>query len=145
MLIFIIQILLSIAGLTISLYFALVYYGRMRADPFFIPQFCRLEEKSCKTILGTPQARLFRVPNFVPGMLYYFIVLVVGILGVLGTPLNNTFFWGLIGASCLTVFVGIYLSYSLLAIIRIPCPLCFTGHGINIILCGMFLYQKFSV
>ena len=38
---------------------------------------------------------------------------------------------GLIVVAWFTVALGLFLAYALFFIIRIPCPLCLTGHAIN--------------
>ena len=119
-------LILSFVGLWISAYFTGVYYKWFRPDVFWIPQVCQLKESSCMMILDTPRAKLFRVPNSVFGIgLYIYLIL-------------NSFahFSSVVALILLALAVirSIYLAYSLIFVTKVPCPLCFTGHIINIIL-----------
>ena len=116
---------LSALGLWISIYFTGVYYRWFKPDVFWIPQVCRLKEESCMTVLGTPRAKLFGVPNSAFGIgLYLYLIL-------------DLFFFPPVAAFVLLIFAvlrSVYLAYSLLFITKIPCPLCFTTHAVNVIL-----------
>ena len=85
-------------------------------------------EKTCATIVFTPRARLFGVPNSLLGQVYY-VALLAGLWG--GFLFSRPAFFLYLSASLLTVLVGVFLSYSLLFITRVPCTLCFTSHAIN--------------
>lgn len=119
---------LAAIGLYIAAYFTLVYYGVISANTKLMPRVCRLEERTCQTVLGTKYARVFGLPNSLLGVVYYSIVIVflandraTGPVGV-----------AVIVAAWFTVALGFFLIYSLFFIIRIPCPLCLAGHAINL-------------
>ena len=71
---------LSVLGLTLSLYFTLAYYGRLRA-PALPAALCQVKERSCLGILNTPYARLAGVPNGLVGIGFY--LLTVSVAGFL--------------------------------------------------------------
>ena len=48
----------------------------------------------------------------------------------------------LLGASGVTVLLGLYLTYSLLFVTRVNCVLCFTSHAINVVLFVMLLWRQ---
>lgn len=121
---------LAAVGFYIAAYFTLVYYGLIAADTRLMPQVCRLEDRTCKTVLTTRYARLFGVPNSLLGVLYYLTVIVL----MLGGWTSGAIGLALIVAAWFTVAVGLVLIYSLFFIIRIPCPLCLAGHTINLAL-----------
>ena len=121
-------------GLWISAYFTAVSYHWVPPDVKWIPQFCQLKEKTCQLVVHTPRAKLFGVPNSVFGIILYPYL----ILFFLGVPLP---WWVAFVGTGLAVVRSIYLAYSLLFITRIPCPLCFTTHAINIFL---FIYLATS-
>ncbi len=123
-------IALAAMGLYIAAYFTLVYYGLMSANTRLMPKVCRLEERTCQTVLGTKYARVFGVPNSLLGVLYYLTVIAILLAGWTVAPLTEA----LIAVAWFTVVLGLYLAYSLFFIIRIPCPLCLTGHAINLAL-----------
>lgn len=129
---------LSVVGLTISTYFTAVAYRWIRADEKWIPAFCRMEEQTCASIVFTPQARVFGLPNSVLGQIFY-VAIIVGVpLGLVAHPL----WWRVyLLASLVTVGLGIYLSYDLLFVTRVPCKLCFTSHGINAIIFVLLLVR----
>src|SRR5262245_38259201 len=105
---------LAIAGLYISLYFTLVYYGILRAENSFVPAFCSLKEETCRSVLNTRFARVFGVPNSLLGVIYYVAILVLLFAQLLFVPL---FLNSLLVAAWLAVALGIYLAYSLFFII----------------------------
>jgi uncharacterized membrane protein len=123
-------IALATAGLYIAAYFTLVFYGYLNANTRVMPSVCRLEERTCQTVLGTKYAKVFGVPNSLLGVLYYLIVIAVLLTGWAPHALAL----GLILVAWFTVALGLYLIYALFYIIRIPCPLCLTGHTINLAL-----------
>ena len=123
-------VVLAAIGLYIAGYFTLVYYGLLAANTKLMPSVCQLEERSCKTVLGTRYARIFGVPNSLLGVLYYLIVITVVLWGYAAPPVSVA----LIAVAWFTVALGIVLAYALFFIIRIPCPLCLTGHAINLTL-----------
>ena len=69
------------------------------------------------------------VPNSVLGVVFYTAVLVGAPLGLLDRPPVGLLF---LGASAATVALTLYLSYLLLLVVKAPCKLCFTSHGINL-------------
>ncbi|MEK6321805.1 MAG: vitamin K epoxide reductase family protein [Acidobacteriota bacterium] len=123
-------VVLTAIGLYIAAYFTLVYYGLLGANTKLMPSVCRLEEHSCKTVLGTKYARVFGVPNSLLGVLYYLIVISVLLGGWTAVPVSTA----LIAVAWYTVALGVVLAYALFFIIKIPCPLCLTGHTINLTL-----------
>ncbi len=123
-------IALAAIGLYIAAYFTLVYYGLISANTKLMPSVCRLEERTCQTVLGTKYARVFGVPNSLLGVLYYLSVIAILLAGWTVAPITGA----LIAVAWFTVVLGVYLAYSLFFIIKIPCPLCLTGHAINLAL-----------
>ena len=120
-------LLLSVLGLWISVYFTGVSYKWFPPNVKWIPQVCQLKESSCQLVIHTPRAKLFGVPNSVFGIgLYAYLILFF-----LGLPLP----W-LLGfmATGLAVIRSVYLAYSLIFVTKVPCPLCFTSHVINLTL-----------
>tara|TARA_B100001146_G_scaffold116953_1_gene102978 strand:- start:407 stop:826 length:420 start_codon:yes stop_codon:yes gene_type:complete len=133
-------IFLSVIGLMISAYFTAVAYRWVQPDVRWIPSFCRMDERTCASIVFTPQARVFAVPNSVLGQLFY-VALIAGTFfnWITAPELIATIY---VAASTATVILGIYLSYALLFINRVACPLCFTSHGINLMI---FLILMFGL
>ena len=125
-------ILLSVVGLLISTYFTAVAYRWVRPDVRWVPAVCRMDEQTCASIVSTPQARQFFIPNSVLGQFYYVTILLGALFGWIDgpSPLPVSY----VVASALTVSMGVYLSYALLFVNRVACPLCFTSHGINVVI-----------
>ena len=132
-------LLLSLIGFLISLYFTLVYYRKIPANYFLVPQVCRMEEGACQAVLSTRDARVFGVPNFVLGLGYYSLILFIVLIKGFGVDpiLFKVFLW----VSILVVLFSVYLSYSLLFKIKTACPLCFISHGINTLIALLFLFK----
>jgi len=79
---------------------------------------------------------MFGIPNFHLGILFYLGLLVLAFspdsLSGLGTVMKIV--------SGLTVVAGVFLSYSLLFVIKKNCILCFTAHSINLVLFLLLLF-----
>ena len=129
---------LSVVGFVISSYFTAVAYRWVHADEKRIPAFCRMGEQTCASIVFTPRARLLGPPNSLLGQIFYVGLLIGLTLGVLDDPTLSRAY---LGASLVTVALGVFLSYSLLFVTRVPCKLCFTSHGINFVIFGLLLLR----
>jgi uncharacterized membrane protein len=134
-------VVLALAGLILSFYFTFAYYGRVKKSRWVPEILCAREGSSCVTVVQTPYARVFRVPNSLLGIFYY--LAVIGwTLG--GTRVRNAAehvgslaVWSaslLIAASVLTVVLGFYLIFALRRRLHVDCPLCYTAHAINAVL-----------
>ena len=128
-------VVLPLVGLWISVYFTGVYYKWFPPHVAWIPRVCQLKEETCITVLGTPRAKLFGIPNSVFGIALYLYLLAAWIFPF---PQPLTLF-----LLAIALLRSIFLAYSLLFITKIPCPLCFTGHVINLILFLIALKRVF--
>ena len=128
---------LSSVGFLISLYFTFVYYRVISSNPRFLPRFCTLPEGSCRTILDAPQARLFGLPNSLLGLVYYGMLLFLVLNVWIAVPMASAK-WMFV-ASLVASAVGITLAEALIRTLKTTCVLCFTSHGINIMI-SMLLY-----
>jgi len=126
----------AFAGLSIALYFSLVYYGLIQADNRWIPSFCRMERGACMRILDTPEAKVLGVPNSVLGVLYYVAILLVPI-----TRFETLF----LIASIFSVGLGMYLVRALVVRLKVHCPLCYTAHGINLVIANLFIVRALQL
>lgn len=136
----ILLIVLASAGFLISLYFTGVYYGYLRSDVWWIPKFCRMEQGSCISILRTPEARIFGVPNFVLGLVFYGALF----FAVLGGR-HGFLFDLLIATAIFTVILAVYLIYALRVRLKTDCVLCYAAHGINTIIALMLIVMKYEI
>jgi len=118
--------ILSSLGLWISIYFTGVFYKWFQPNVFWIPQVCQLKEESCITVLGTPRAKLFGIPNSAFGICLY-----CYLIANLFIPFPYVLALVLL---LFAVLRSVYLAYSLIFVTKIPCPLCFTSHVINLVL-----------
>lgn len=132
----ILLVVLLATGLYISTYFTLIYYRKIRPDTRFVPSFCSLDEKTCQLVIFHPHARIFLVPNFVLGIVYYLLVLLLVVIDP-GSFLTGVMFY----ASWLTVLVAAFLIHSLFFVVKIVCPLCLAAHGINIIIAILLTFR----
>jgi uncharacterized membrane protein len=132
MLLRIVILAFSLAGLVIALYFTFAYYGRVKKSRWVPAILCAREGSSCVTVVETPYARVFGVPNSLLGVFYY--VALIGWVAA-GSMLQTAWLgWALIAASVVAVLLGCYLVYALRRILRMDCPLCYTAHAINAVL-----------
>lgn len=121
----------SILGFLISLYFTLVYYNVIPPDVRFVPSFCRLDEATCRFLMGTRNAKILGVRNFVLGVSYYAaLIIYVATNGFDKTiPLSV-----MMVISSFTVLLGMYLVYGLIAKLKTHCVLCYTSHACNMVI-----------
>jgi uncharacterized membrane protein len=84
------------------------------------------------SVVKTPRAHLFGVPNSLLGAIYY-PVMGIGVWLAHGTPLEVALFAVALGAALTSVL----LAYSLLFVTRRPCPYCWTSHVVNWALLGL--------
>ncbi len=127
---------LAVAGFAISTYFTAVAYRWIRPDAAWIPAVCRMGERTCASIVFTPRARVLGLPNSVLGQVFYAGLLVGTPLGLLDQPHLLALYRA---GSLVTVVLAVYLSYALLFVMRVPCPLCFVSHGINTVIFVLLL------
>ena len=118
----------SIPGLLIALYFVAVSYRIIPPDSAFLPRFCRMDDRSCASILHTPHARLLRIaPNALFGVVWYLVVLLLTFLSL------SPFAAGVLTAvAWLTVLMSAWLAWVLRVRMRTDCPLCYTSHLLNV-------------
>ncbi|HEV8131475.1 MAG TPA: vitamin K epoxide reductase family protein [Acidobacteriota bacterium] len=129
---------LALIGLSISTYFTAIAYGWMDPEARYIPKFCQMGKETCASIVFTPRARVFGVPNSLLGQLYY-LLLLAGILSgwLWQFPLVQV----MLAASLLTVLLGVYLTYSLLFWTKVSCKLCFTSHALNAVIFVLLVWN----
>jgi uncharacterized membrane protein len=134
---------LALVGLADSLYFTLAYYGRIRKARWIPEILCAREGSACVTVVQTPYARVFGVPNSLLGIVYYVLLIAAAMENwTFGFTLDFHFArivvpFGmaiLILISAGTILVGFYLIYALRRKLHIDCPLCYTTHAINVVI-----------
>src|SRR5271157_3984485 len=92
---------LSLAGLTDALYFTFAYYGRIEKARWVPEILCAREGSNCVTVVQTPYARVFGVPNSLLGIVYYLLL----ILWAVAEPRVSALGWALIATSSGTVIL----------------------------------------
>ncbi len=141
-------IVLALAGLGISAYFALAYYGRMKKSRWVPEILCARPGSSCVSVARTPYGRVFGVPNSLLGVLYY-LLLIAWALTDRSTDLSfrvgaADYVLGvgnlLLALSAVTVAFGFYLIYALRRVLHTACPLCYTAHAINAVLLVLLIW-----
>jgi uncharacterized membrane protein len=131
---------LALAGLADAFYFTFAYYGRIKKARWVPEILCARQGSNCVTVVQTPYARVFGVPNSLLGIVYYLVL----ILWVVAAPPLAAVRWALIAASAGTVMLGSYLIYSLRRKLYIDCPLCYAAHAINAVLFVLLVLAKHS-
>lgn len=117
------------AGLAIALYFSLVTFRVISGESPFIPRFCRMGKATCGRLLHHPDARVFGLPNCLLGTAYYLALIAFLIWGGTGrftVPVRV--------AAWSAVALGVYLSYSLIVRLGVPCRLCLAAHFVNLLI-----------
>ncbi len=127
--------ILSAAGLWLSIYFCGLYYRWFSPDVPWVPKVCRIGTGECASVVDTPRAKLFGIPNSVFGLgLYSYLILSLWFL-----PQEPA-----LALIVTAVLRSLYLAYSLLFVTRTPCVLCFASHLINLVLAGLVFLRYFS-
>lgn len=95
------------------------------------------------SVVQTPRAHLFGVPNSLLGTLYYPLIGIA--VWWVTTPLAMA---GILVLALFAAATSVVLAYSLLFVTRRECPYCMTSHGVNwallLILCWAFLPEILS-
>lgn len=133
---------IGLAGLLISILFCLTAWSTRTGRPYdeigkTILRFCRFGEGECRDILSTPDAKLFGVPNYYTGILFYAFVLAAVFLPGADEP--GMLLWALIGFTTVAVMIGAYLVFSLMFQLRMKCPLCYASHALNFLLLAILI------
>lgn len=137
----VLMLLLSLAGLIDALYFTFAYYGRVRKARWVPEILCAREGSSCVTVVQTPFARVFGVPNSLLGTFYYLFLMTWAVAR--GALAFSWLPWLLTAASVVTVILGFYLIYALRRKLHVDCPLCYTAHAINVALLILLISLNF--
>lgn len=120
-------IILSLVGLINATYFTLAFYGWIEASRLVPRPLCRTDESGCLSVIRTPYARIFGLPNSLLGMGFYLAVMA----GLPFMSAHSALRMALLAAGGLVFLVGIYLIYALRVRLRASCPLCYVAHGVN--------------
>ena len=138
-------LILSLAGLLDALYFTLAYYGRVRKAHWVPQALCAREGSNCAAVVRTLYARVFGVPNSLLGIAYYlaligWILAGGGRASAAGTAVwLHGAWWCLVAASGVAVVLGLYLIHALWRILRVHCLLCYAAHAINLALLALLI------
>jgi len=144
------MIVLSLAGVADALYFTFAYYGRVKRARW-VPEVLRAREgSSCLTVVQTPYGSVFGLPNSLPGIVYYLLLMAWAIgsqamamefrLGMQSYLITLGDL--LLAASAVTVALGFYLIFALRRILHTGCPLCYTAHAINLALLVLLIVAR---
>ena len=129
-------VVLSGIGLYIALYFTLVYYRLVDADTALVPSFCRMDEGTCQLVIRHPDAQLSGLPNSLLGIVFYILVLSVGI-GAGGELLFHFVRW----LAWAAILLAAYLMYSLFFRVKATCPLCLASHAISLTIALLLTFR----
>ena len=133
-------VVLSLIGLWNAFYFTFAYYGRVKKARWVPAILCAREGSNCVTVVQTPYARVFGLPNSLFGIIYYAVLILWTAVSALAPA---WFIWLLIAASAVTVVLGFYLVYALNVKLHTHCPLCYMGHAINAMLFVLLIFAGF--
>lgn len=140
---------LALAGLADALYFTFAYYGRVKKARWVPEALCAKQGSSCLAVVRTPYASVFGVPNSLPGILYYALLIA---WAAAGQGMGLEFSVGmhsflilfrdlLLAAGAAAVALGFYLIFALRRILHADCPLCYAAHAINLVLLALLAFM----
>ena len=133
--------MLTIFWSTIGLFISAMFAWATNAKPpqgdstplvwQIVPTLCNMDSGSCGSLLQTKQAKLFGIPNYVLGIVFYLFALGVAIF----TPMDpGTLYWVLVLVTTGVVFTGAFLIFSLIFTLKTNCLLCYMAHVINFLI-----------
>jgi uncharacterized membrane protein len=125
-------IVLSMIGLYISIYFSLVFYQVISPENKLVPEWCRMENKTCELVVHTNQGRILWLPNSVFGILYYSTQVVF--VMVLSLYRSSAIQSAMTVISAIPFLMSLCLLYALRVQLKTHCVLCYICNGINILL-----------
>ncbi|MBI3017840.1 MAG: vitamin K epoxide reductase family protein [Deltaproteobacteria bacterium] len=128
---------LVLIGFLISLYFTLVYLDISVPVIDSVANFCRFDTRQCQKVIETESSHLFGVANFVLGLFYYTVLFLYLILP---SSIAWIFFILVVMACWVVVILSLYLAFELRYVLKIPCRLCFTIHGMNVAIAVLILF-----
>lgn len=133
-------VVLAALGMYNSVYFTLLAYRLVPPSARLVPAVCRLEDSACDAVVHTPPARLIGgIPNALLGIVYYMAIFIAAATNALWRlPVTVAF----AAAGALTVALGAYLAYELIAVMRVRCVLCMASHGMNAALFAVFAWKS---
>ncbi|MBI4393566.1 MAG: hypothetical protein HY556_07200 [Euryarchaeota archaeon] len=130
-------IVLASLGFLNALYFTLVTYRRIAPDSRIVPKFCRMDGRTCASVVDSRYARLFGLPNSVYGMGWYLLAGGAAVIGLVTGALPYCL--EMTAVSIVTVWVSVFLWWSLRYRLKVFCALCFFGQAVNVVLLGMIV------
>ncbi|HEY6326406.1 MAG TPA: vitamin K epoxide reductase family protein [Candidatus Cybelea sp.] len=86
------------------------------------------------SVVKTPRARLYGVPNALLGAIYY-----PALAAAVWRALPGAALLAVLAAVLFAALTSAFLAYSLLFVTRRECPYCWTAHAVNwslLVLCG---------
>lgn len=125
----------SMIGVSISLYFFLLSRKRQPRIILSISRLCAIDEQTCQDILKTDGGRIFGVPNYFVGIVYYASLILIA----LRTEWLEDHLFTLMIFSGLSVLTSLYLAHLLIIKLEAKCYFCFFIHSLNIILFATIL------
>ncbi len=107
-------VLLALVGFANAVYFTLLAYRLLAPGVGVLPRVCRLSDHACEAVVHTKYGRLLGIPNSVPALGYY--LLVVAAAGTRDPRLLDA---SLVGAT-VTVLLAPYLLWALFVKLKTP-------------------------
>lgn len=133
---------LAMAGLGISGYFTLLYYRILDPNKAGLAIFCQIgsahtgqngtKTPNCTSIVHTPYARLFGVPNSLLGLGWF------GLVALAPSAWFTLMMWPALA----TVAVGGLLVWAIRFKLSTHCAMCYTSHALNVILFLLFALKS---
>ena len=119
----------SLTGWLLSFYFLGVVSDKNKHNVWWIPDFCRMNEGSCSSLVSTKYGKILGQPNAFWGMIYYSWIIMLIFLTIFGIRIDYSFFL----FSLISILLSIYLIFGLLKL-RINCKICIATHCINFLM-----------
>ena len=126
----IIIIILSVVGFAASFY---IFYSKKYDKPLYCPI-----GEDCDAVVRSKYGKTFGVENTIPGMLYYAIMLIYGILNR-NLFKGNIIYYFLVSASVASVLFSLYLVYVQKFILKKWCIYCIISTMASILILGVLI------
>ena len=127
-------IILSLAGFAVSFY---IYYSKKYDKPMYCPI-----GQDCDAVVKSKYGKTFGVENAVPGMIYFLLTFIYGILQLINRNIfkDNTIYYFIVGASIASVLFSIYLTGVQAFILKKWCEYCIVSSIASVLILIILIF-----
>jgi len=119
-------IILSLIGFAVSFY---IYYSKKYNKPMYCPI-----GKDCDAVVKSRYGETFGIENTLPGMLFYILIFIYGILLNRNVFISNAVYYFIVGISFVSVLFSLYLTFVQAFVLKKWCEYCIVSSIASILI-----------